>query len=340
MRERDYWAFFVTETKRLNAPLYTRLTEGIGGDAALRALAETAIAGQPPANVILAAVHYLLLRGASHELRGFYPNLGGTARGDPSPAFKDFVGAHRDEIASLIASRVTNTNEVGRSIALHAGFRVLAADAGEPLHLVEIGPSAGLNMIWDRYCVRYVRGGESFETDAPGAELVIESRLRGERVPPLGRPPGVASRIGLERNPVDLDNCDSRDWLRALVWPDHLARFDRLERALAIFAREKPEIRPGDALELLPEALADAPANETLCVYHTMVTYQFTHKMREALDAMLVAAGLRRPVWRLSLEWAGDDFHPLRLTRYEEGAKSERQLALCDPHGAWIEWQA
>jgi len=343
MPERDYWTFFLEEARRINAPLYVRLAEGIGGDPELRALAEAVQPGQPPANMLLGAVHYRLLRGADHELREFYPNLNGgrsVVDRDPFPAFQDFVARHRETIAPLIATRITNTNEVGRSGTLHAGFRVLAAEAGQPLHLIEIGPSAGLNMIWDRYGVRYNRDGESFATDAPDAELVIEARLRGEGVPPLGASPRVASRVGLERNPVDLKDADQRDWLRALVWPDHAVRFARLDKALEIYAREKPEIRAGDALALLPEALAEAPRGETLCVYHTVVTYQFTHEMREALDNMLIAAGLRRPVWRLSLEWAGDNHYPLRLTRYEDGAKHEKTLALCDPHGAWLEWQA
>src|SRR5208282_4764936 len=140
-------------------------------------------------------------------LRAFYPNLAGKiAGGDPFPAFQDFVAQHRDAIARLVATRVTNTNEVGRSVALHAGFRALAARAGEPLHLIEIGPSAGLNTIWDSYGVRYNRDSESFATEAPPDALVIDTVLRGTHVPPLGPAPKVASRVGLERNPVDLSD--------------------------------------------------------------------------------------------------------------------------------------
>lgn len=338
---RDYWAYFAGEAERLHAPLYARLATGIAADAELKALAETAKPGQPPANLLLGAVHFLLLRGADHRLRAFYPNLAAIpAAGDPLPAFRDFVIAHRDTLATLVASRITNTNEVGRSGALHAGFRALAAAAGAPLHLVEIGPSAGLNLVWDRYGVRYRRGEEVFATEPRDASLVIDVALRGERVPPLGPAPRVASRIGLEKNPVDLADPDARDWLRALVWPDHVARFRRLEAALAVFDRDSPQIRAGDALALLPEALAAAPRDETLCVYHTVVTYQFTHEMREALDHVLIAAGLRRPVWRLSLEWAGEERYPLTLTRHHDGTKTQTTLALCDPHGAWLEWCA
>jgi hypothetical protein len=339
MAEFDYWTFFVAEARRRNAPLYVRLSEGIAADQGLRALGAAARPGQPPANMILAAVHYLLLRGARHRLRDFYPNLTDKpAEGDPFPAFQDFVSRHSDEVALLVATRVTNTNEVGRSTALHAGFRALAARAREPLHLIEIGPSAGLNMIWDSYGVRYNRNGESFATEAPPDALMIDTELRGDRVPPLGPAPKVASRVGLERNPVDLSNPASRDWLRALVWPDHRARFGRLDKALEIYAGKQPEIRAGDALDLLPEALAEAPAGETLCVYHTVVTYQFPFDAREALDNLLIAAGVRRPVWRLSLEFAGEDYHPLRLTRYADGVKTTDELALCEPHGAQIEW--
>ncbi|HWU25982.1 MAG TPA: DUF2332 domain-containing protein [Rhizomicrobium sp.] len=343
MAERDFWIFFVEEAKRLRAPLYARLAAGALSDPELHTLTDAVRPGQPAANMLLGAVHFVLLRGAQHPLRDFYANLGGRRTvddADPYPLFREFVLGHFDEIRRLVATRVTNTNEVGRSAILHAGFRVLAAKSGAPLHLVEIGPSAGLNMIWDLYGVRYLRGCETFETDTPDAELTLETALRGQGIPPLGRSPRVASRVGLENSPVDLDDHDSRDWLRALVWPDHPMRFRRLDAALSIYARHKPEIRRGDALALLPEALAGAPANQTLCVYHTFVTYQFSPEMREALDNMLATAGLRRPVWRLAVEFGAEGDHPLRLIRYRDGTVLEETLALCDPHGAWIEWQA
>jgi hypothetical protein len=288
-------------------------------------------------------VHYFLLRGAQHPLRRFYPNLnnGDPVDGDPFPHFRDFVETHREELAPLIASRVTNTNEVGRSALLHAGFRVVASDAGEPLHLIEIGPSAGLNMIWDRYGVRYARGHETFPLDTANPALTLEIELHGEKNPPLGATPKITSRVGLELNPVDLSKSESRDWLRALVWPDHVLRCRRLDAALDAFAASKPKIRAGDALALLPDALSEIPEHEPVCVYHTMVTYQFTPEMREALSDLLTVAGLRRPVWRLSLEgtFAHQDME-LRYSRYHDGICDTRLLALCDPHGAWLDWQA
>jgi len=317
------------------------LAEGVGRDAELRAFAATAKKGQPHANILFAAVHFLLLRGAQHPLRRFYPDLNDwkTADGeDPFPAFKDFVESHRAELAPIVASRITNTNEVGRSALLHAGFRAVAAEAGEPLHLIEIGPSAGFNLIWDRYGVRYHRGSEIFSFDTPDPALVIDCELRGPELPPLGRAPKVASRVGLELNPVDLGDPDQRDWLKALIWPENKLRFERLDAALKAYADAKPQIRAGDALALLPNALRDAPEHQPVCVYHTYVTYQFTDEMREALDNLLIMAGLRRPVWRLSAEGSISGENALMLQRYHDGTREVRKLALCHPHGAWLEW--
>lgn len=337
----DYWDFFVGEALRANSPLYARLAEGVGHDPDLRAFAATAKKGQPYANVLFAAVHFLLLRGAQHKLRRFYPDLNGwnaIEEEDPFPAFKDFVESHRAELAPIVASRITNTNEVGRSALLHAGFRAVAAEAGEPLNLIEIGPSAGLNLIWDRYGVCYHRGSEIFSTDTPDLALVIDCELRGDKIPPLGPTPKVASRVGLELNPVNLDDPDARDWLKALIWPENKLRFERLDAALKAFGDAKPPIRVGDALALLPNALRDAPEHQPVCVYHTYVTYQFTGEMREALDNILVMAGLRRPVWRLSAEGTLSGENPLTLHRYHDGTRDQRRLALCHPHGAWLEW--
>lgn len=323
----------MADARKAGSPLYARLAQAIGGDADLKALAARARPGQPHANLLLGAVHFLLLRGAEHPLRRLYPDLGGGGDEDPFPHFKDFVNTHRAAIAHLIETRVTNTNEVGRSAVLHAGFRMLQGR----LHLIEIGPSAGLNMIWDRYGVSY--GGRA--SVVPEAPLVIDCELRGERLPPHGSTPDVASRVGLELNPVDLADPDDRDWLRALVWPDQVARLRRLERAMELFAQVHPPIRHGDALALLPEALAEAlavaPPDATVCVYHTIVTYQFSSAMREALDDMLVVAGLRRPVWRLAFEFDGTDC-ALVLIRYAGGAREETKLAHAHPHGTWLEW--
>ncbi|HWA92945.1 MAG TPA: DUF2332 domain-containing protein [Rhizomicrobium sp.] len=325
----DYWAFFMSDARKAGSPLYARLAEGIGGDDDLKTLASRARAGQPHANLLLGAVHFLLLRGAEHPLRNFYPDLGGTEEGDAFPAFKDFVDSHRGAVTTLIETRVTNTNEVGRSAVLHAGFRKLNG----PLALIEIGPSAGLNLIWDRYGVNY--GSCAI---APEAPLVIDCALRGDKLPPHGAAPTVASRVGLELNPVDLDDPDDRDWLRALMWPDQLPRLHRLERAIDLFEEVHPPIRHGDALALLPEALAEAPRDATVCVYHTIVTYQFGAAMREALDDMLVVAGLRRPIHRLAFEFDGTEC-VLALIRYEDGVREETKLAHA-PHGTWLEWLA
>ena len=338
----DYWAFWSGDAKRTGSPLYARLAEGIGGDSDLKALAARARKGQPPANMILGAVHFLLLRGADHPLKRFYPTAGGTEYvegDDPFPLFADFVARHRSAIERLIESRVTNTNEVGRSAVLHAGFRAVAAEAGAPLNLIEIGPSAGLNMIWDRFGVRYTRDGEAAAEIAPDAPLVIECELRGPQIPPLGPAPAIGRRVGLELNPVNLEDGDDRDWLRALVWPDRPARLARLDRAIALFrdVAAEVEIRSGDALDLLLDAVRAMPQREPLCVYHTIALYQFSAAMKETAEDLLTVAGLRRPVWRLAFEFDGTDY-PLSLVRYHDGTRAERRLALCQPHGAWLEW--
>lgn len=333
---RDYWDFFTQDALKTGSVLYSKLAAGIGADDEMRALAGRVRPGQPHANLILAGVHFLLLRGAEHPLKRFYPSVGGTvsAEGeDPFPDFRDFVERHREAVTRMIETRVTNTNEIGRSALLHAGFRAIAAEANAPLGLIEIGPSAGLNLIWDRYGVDYggaVRVGEN-------APLVIACELRGDKRPPAGPAPRVASRAGLELNPVDLSDAEDRDWLRALIWPDQVARLKRLDRAIELFAAEKPPIRAGDALELLPDALAALPRDAAPVVYHTIAVYQFSKEMREALESILTIAGLRRPVWRLSFEF-DVSLYVLSIIRYRDGTREETKLAHCHPHGTWMEW--
>jgi hypothetical protein len=335
--ENDYWRDFAEDARRLGSPLYQQLALAIDGDDAIKALASRRRKGQPPANVLLGAVHFLLLKGTDHPLRDVYPTLGGRYRGETVfPLFRDFVIKHESRLAPLIESKVTNTNEVGRSAILRPGFAALAREEKAPLHLIEIGPSAGLNLIWDRYGVRYEREGRLVADVAGGFTLTCE--LRGEKIPPIAPLPPIASRLGLERDPVDLKDPDQRDWLRALVWPDQPRRLDRLDAAIAIYLKDPVPIARGDALDLLPEALAAVPPDEAVCVYHTIAVYQFSAAMKEALAALLVTAGLRRPVWHLGFEFDGGRDYEVRLTHHRDGSSRSRKLGLAQPHGAWLEW--
>lgn len=357
--EKDYWRDFATDARRLGSELYADLALAIDGDAHLKGLTAGRRPGQPAANLLLAAVHYILLREqrpgkveagfpsgratskkpAGHPLRNFYPTLGGVWSGENLlPQFQDFVARHEDQVRGLIESRVTNTNEVARSCVLRAGFAALAQLETAPLHLVEIGPSAGLNLNWDRYGMNYRRGDARLAAFLPESPLQLDCELRGALIPPLSPLPRIAGRVGLELHPVDLLHEQDRDWLRALVWPDQPQRLDRLDRAIALFRQHPQPIRSGDALTLLPQALAEAPPQEAVCVYHTITTYQFSAEMREALFALLVTAGLRRPVWHLQFEFDGGEAYVLTLSRFSDGGSWTRTLAKAQPHGGWMEW--
>src|SRR4029077_998420 len=104
--------------------------------------------------------------------------------------------------------------------------------------LIEVGPSAGLNMIWDSFGVRYRKDGATVLSVNVGAPLVIDCELRSERYPPVDPAPSIAGRVGLELNPVDLSNADDRDWLRALIWPDQGSRLPRRGRAPPPYPQE------------------------------------------------------------------------------------------------------
>jgi hypothetical protein len=336
--EKTHWHRFAIDARDLGSPLYERLALAVDGDPALKALVARARPRQPQANILFAAVHFLLLRGAEHPLRNFYATVGGTGCGDPFPAFRDFVAVHEEEVRALVETRVTNTNEVARSCVLRAGFAALAQRESAPLHLIEIGPSAGLNMIWDRYGMRYHRGDGVVAQIMSHAPLMLDCEVRGAIMPPLAPAPAIAHRVGLELHPVDLSNPDDRDWLRALVWPDQPQRLDRLERAIAMFRKSPPAISGGDALALLPDALAAVPPQEAVCVYHTIAVYQFSAEMKQALSAILALAGLRRPVWHLAFEFDGNADYALTLSRHDGGAIDRSRLAIAQSHGGWIEW--
>lgn len=345
----DYFRFFASESRRGGSPLYERLSLGIAGDAAIQSLAAKRRRGQPAANLIFAAVQYLLLGGAQSPLRDYYPSLGGTRPADDQAFahFKAFCLAREGELRDIIASRVTNTNEVGRSALLAPAFALVHEEAGAPLGLVEIGPSAGLNLNFNRYGYRYIDEAGTVRLERGlNSSLVLPCALKGPGVPALDRfPLPVASRMGLELSPIDVSYESEQRWLKALVWPECTERFAKLEGALKIAALYPPTIIGGDAVMNLAGAVAGIPRDQARCVYHTIMAYQLSVEQHRRIDAILLEASQRAPVWRVTVE---SEVHgqnpletvtPLRIHRYMNGERVTRALGFGDPHGFWLEWK-
>jgi hypothetical protein len=129
------------EGVRASSPLYGRLLLAVADDADLLALAGAARRDQPAGLLLLAAVHYLLLRDGEPwpPLAAYYPSVVGAATrtGDPAPAFRRFCLARQEEIRELIASRRVQTNEVGLSACLLPAFLLASGmTRGLPLALV------------------------------------------------------------------------------------------------------------------------------------------------------------------------------------------------------------
>lgn len=338
----DYWTFFASEAERGHSPLYKQLALGMRGDDRLRAMAARVKPGQPQANIILAAVHAMLLNGTDHPLADHYKSVrpAVTPKGEPFPLFRDFCFAHEAALVPVIEARVTNTNEVARSTSLYPAFDAVGREAREPLHLIEIGPSAGFNMNWDRYRYTYRTAEKALKRGSTNARLNLEAEVKGTRLPQLGEKfPSVASRVGLELNPVDLHSAADRLWLKALIWPELTPRFARLDAALGTALAYPQRIIVGDALANLEATVGALPADGIAVVYHSHVTYQFSEQMRDRLNAILEQVSQARPIYRVSIEF-DHGAYPINIGRYENGKSTKRTIALCDPHGSWLEWTA
>jgi hypothetical protein len=336
--ERSFQEFALHDEPR--SELYALLSLAILDDEELLAIAAGVRPGQPPAHMLFAAVQFLLLNGLEHPLAAYYPTLGGLRApdGDAPRAFRDLCLGQRRAVAELVATRLTQTNETRRCAYLYPAFAAAAAAGeGRPLALIELGPSAGLNMSWDRYGYDY---GEGLRRGAEGSPVLISTELRGPAQPPLpAQPPAVAWRVGVDLNPIDLEDEMAVRWLEALIWPEHTERVARLRAAVGVAREARPPIVAGDALALLPELIAAAPAEATLCLYHTHVTYQFSPEMHARLDAILRAAARERPVMRLSCE-GGNGPPQLLLERRSGERHEERLLAIVSGHGTWVAWRA
>lgn len=329
------------EAPQLEAHLYEALCPAIAEDAELLEVLASVPASQPPPNILFGAVHYLLFEDDTAPLRRFYRDLGGeTAPSEAFPEFRSYVLEHRAEIEVLLSSRRVQTNVIQRCTALLPAFATVAGRAdGRPLALIEVGASAGLNLLWDRYSYRYETDGREVAIwGGTGASVQLSCEVHGQATPPTPGELNVAWRAGLELEPVDVEDADAVRWLRALIWPEHVERHERLAAAIEVARAEPPRLVEGDATVDLPSLMAEAPADAVLCVFATHALYQIPRDGREQMFEAMRTTSEERPIAFITIEGTGIDHSEAFLHWYEDGERSVTHLANCNPHGRWLEW--
>ena len=195
-----------------------------------------------------------LLLGAATLIAGRPPDIA---------SLTDMVASRADELRATMLRRTTQTNEPARCAVL---LPLLAA-LPQPLALIEVGASAGLCLLPDRY--GYDWGHVRIAPAGPDAP-VFRCAATGSVSLPAG-PPRIVWRDGLDLNPLDVMSDEDAAWLKALIWPEQDDRRRNLGAALANARRDPPRVVRGDLLVDLAPLMAEAPTDATLVVFHTAV---------------------------------------------------------------------
>jgi hypothetical protein len=307
------------------SPLYARLARELADDALVAELAGRHEPRWEAPMRLLAGIHLLELSGEEDE---------------PWSRVPEVLDERRDFLARFVAEEQVQTNEVQRAWALLPAF-LEAAGGDATLDLVELGPSAGLNLLWDRYRYRYPAGTWGAE-DAP-----LELAGEAEGGPPaslLARRPVVRGRLGIDRWPVDLRDPAQALRLQSFVWADQTVRLERLRRAIEIAREDPPGLIEGDYLELLP-GLLEGRADDALTVVFNSASTGYLHSdERGRLREILHRAGEEGPLAWVSYEFAeseagqqvGFGTFALDLTTWPGG--ETRTLARLDGHANRLRW--
>ncbi len=368
----EHFRAFADVVERDGGTTYAAICRRVADNPDVLSLLDAAPPAQQRPLLLLAAVHFLLLSGDDHPLARFYDTVAAVRDAperavshkpdDVATVFTAFCAERRAQLKELIATRTTQTNEIGRCNALLPGLCHVAELHGREagLSLLDLGTSAGLNLLFDDYSFAYraPEGDETRDAGQAASRVRLRCTVRGEleSLPDLELP-SMGDRVGLDLSPVDLRSDDEARWLLACQWPDNPERFGRLRAAIenARAAPRPPRLERGDMVADMAEVAATMSGDGPLVVFHSWVAAYLDEERQRALAAQVRAldeAG-GRPVHHLYLEAAyetpglptpppptsrrrGDLATALVLV--PAGGAEPVRLADAHPHGRWLRW--
>jgi len=235
------------------------------------------------------------------------------------------------------------TNEAGRSSNFIAGFLWLASQKLPPqFEILEIGSSAGLNLLIDQY--HYNLGG--ITVGPADAALRFLPEWRGP--PPPDEKFTIASIKGCDIAAVDLRDPEQALRLTAYIWPEHKVRAERMKKAIEMVHASPPDLVNASADDWIEEQLKKPQkSRETRVLMHSIMWQYLPGDVRTRIKAAMEKAAAKatpdRPLAWMSLEANRETYkHELRIKISTGGgdhsASEFVHLARAHAHGAWVEW--
>jgi hypothetical protein len=282
-----------------------------------------------------AALHGLWLSGNEPELVPIYS-------GEEADDLAIVAGAIRRHEGFLLPwlDGPPQTNEAGRSSNYVAALLWLAGEGLPPrFECLEIGASAGINLMIDRY--GYDLGG--VKTGPEDAAMHLAPEWRGP--PPPDCPIAFESLRGCDVAPVDLADPRQALRLRAYAWQEHRVRFERLDAAIAAAKASPPDLVPMNAADFVEQELSKAQSAGTTRVLMHSIVWQYVpvdqqRRVTAAMEGYGSRATTDRPLAWIALEADRTVLaHALKI-RMWPGRGEWALLAASHAHGAWIDWRA
>jgi hypothetical protein len=294
----------------------------------------------PPGSVpqlrLLAALHHLVLAGQAPALAEYYPSAGGQAAPDDIwPVARGVLESRFDSVGERLHVPV-QTNEPGRSAVLFSALIWLADQHRRPVRLLEIGASAGLNLMPDRYC--YLVSGDPLgdpsspvrfeEPWQPGPEIDLVAAAAELE---------IVARAGCDRHPLDPSDEDDQLTLMSYIWPDETDRIGRMRAALLLASESSVPVIEQPASEWLPAALAAAGEDELTVIWQSVVRQYIDEHEWQSIEEAVRATAQTPLVW-LAMEPGDDHLAGMRLTSRSQPVEEWRLLASCGDHGPPVVW--
>jgi hypothetical protein len=298
-------------------------------------------AGQAPALRLLAALHRLVLAGKAPELAAYYPSVGGNAPPEDAWAVaEETLRANVDDLG-VVLRRGVQTNEPGRSAVLFGVLLWMADKYRRPVRLLEIGASAGLNLLAEHFAYRS-SGALLGDPDSP---LVFEGPWVGTPVPDPADAVthlSVAERRGCDIAPIDATSRDGQLALLSYIWPDEPKRLARMRAALEVAVRYPPIVDAAPAGAWIRDVLQERQKFTVQLVWQSVFAQYLTSEDRDDLTATMDAAGKKatedEPLVWARMEPSTDPLQGFGVSVMCWPEGQETLLARSGDHGPPVRW--